>query len=151
MHGWPTMTLRPAALLALAFALLVGAAPGQAATTTKLKLPAERTSSTGNFFTLEAYDPPTSSHPVANFDMKVCTSAHTPKDTAIDPAFFTLRLSQGAVESESVSSAKSPPLTFQPLAAQHCAQGWLGFHVPKGDSVAELVYTYKGSITWAVG
>ena len=160
MHGWPTTTRRPArvrartrpiaALLALACALLVAAAPGRAAAT-KLKLPAERTSSTGNFFTLEAYDPPTSSHAVANFDMKVCASAHTPRGTAIDPAFFTLRLAQGGVESESVGSAKSPALTLRPLAAQQCAQGWLGFRVPKGDSVADLVYTYKGSISWTVG
>ena len=159
MHTWLTTTRLPgrrgpatrsvALLAGGVLALLAGAVPGMAAT--RLKLPAERTSSTGNFFTLQAYDPATTAHPVANFDMKVCTSAHTPRDTAIDPAFFTVRLTHGTAVTESITSAKSPALTFQPLAADHCAQGWLGFRVPKGDSVASLVYTYKGSISWEVG
>ena len=123
--------------------------PGSAAA--KLKLPTERTSPTGNFFTLEAYVPPTASKRVANFEMKVCTSKHTPADTAIDPALFTLSLAHGGTVSESVAVADSPAMVFKPLKPQQCTEGWLGFKVPKGKSVATLEYDYNGTISWAVG
>lgn len=117
----------------------------------KLKLPAERTSPTGNFFTLEADQLPTSSNPVANFEVKVCTSAHTPKITAIEPAFFTVTLVQGGRVAESISAAKSPALTPKPLKALQCVQGWLGFKVPKSKTVLALEYYYSGQISWTVG
>jgi hypothetical protein len=116
-----------------------------------LKLPAERTSPTGNFFTLEAYHAPTSSKAVAEFEMKVCTSAHTPADTAIDPALFTLSLAHGGSVAESTTTAKSPALLLKPLKALQCAEGWLGFTVPKGKAVSKLEYDYNGTIAWSVG
>lgn len=122
-----------------------------AAQASKLKLPAERTSPTGNFFTLEAYQAPTSSHPQAEFEMKVCTSAHTPAGTEIAPSLFTVSLTSGAVVPESVAAAKSPALTLRPLKPLQCASGWIGFVVPKGKSVAKLEYQYNGKIAWAVG
>jgi hypothetical protein len=88
---------------------------------------------------------------VANFEVKVCTSAHTPADTAIDPALFTLSLAQGSSLTESVGVAKSPALVLKPLKPLECAEGWLGFSVPKGKSVSKLEYDYNGTISWAVG
>ena len=145
-----------AAALALTLALLSAAATAAAATanrqaTTKLKLPAERTSPTGNFFTLEAYIAPSASKPVANFEVKVCTSAHTPAGTAIEPSFFTLGLTQGGSVAESVRAAKSPALVPTPLRPKQCAQGWLGFSVPKGKTASKLEYEYNGLISWTVG
>ena len=143
-----------AAALALTLALLSAAAPAAAANrqaTTKLKLPAERTSPTGNFFTLEAYVAASASKPVANFDVKVCTSAHTPAGTAIEPSFFTLGLTQGGSVAESVRAAKSPALVPTPLRPKQCAQGWLGFSVPKGKTASKLEYEYNGLISWTVG
>jgi len=128
--------------------LAVGLPSGAAA---KLKLPVERTSPTGNFFTLEAYVAPTSSKRVANFEMKVCTSKHTPKDTEIDPALFTLALLHGGSVAESVSLAKSPAMVPKPLKPLQCTEGWLGFSVPKGKDVSELEYDYNGTISWTVG
>src|SRR5271170_1903014 len=93
-------------LLTAAALALVGVSTAGASS--KLKLPAERTSPTGNFFTLEAYDAPSKSKPDAEFLMKVCTSSHTPADTAIDPALFTLKLTDGATVPESIAAAKSP-------------------------------------------
>jgi hypothetical protein len=132
------------AALALALAL-----PATAAA--KLKLPSKRTSATGNYFTLEAYVAPTSSKRVANFEMKVCTSKHTPADTAIDPALFTLRLGHGGSVAESVAAAKSPAMMLKPLKPLQCTEGWLGFKVPKGKTVSTLEYDYNGRISWAVG
>jgi hypothetical protein len=117
----------------------------------KLKLPAERTSPTGNFFTFEAYVAPTSSKPVANFEMKVCTSAHTPSNTAIAPSLFTLSLAQGGTIAESIAVAKSPAIAPKPLKPLQCTEGWLGFSVPKGKTVATLEYDYNGKISWNVG
>jgi hypothetical protein len=117
----------------------------------KLKLPAERTSGTGNFFYLEAYVAPTASKPVANFEVRVCTSAHTPADTAIEPAFFTLSLAKGGSITESIAIAKSPALVPKPLKPRVCDEGWLGFAVPKGRTVSKLEYEYSGTISWAVG
>jgi len=143
-----------AAALALTLALLSAAAPAAAANrqaTTKLKLPAERTSPTGNFFTLEAYIAPSASKPVANFEVKVCTSAHTPAGTALEPSFFTLSLAQGGIVAESTRAAKSPALVPTPLRPKQCTQGWLGFSVPKGKTAAKLEYEYNGLISWTVG
>jgi hypothetical protein len=139
------------AATALTLALVpLTAAAGERATT-KLKLPAERTSPTGNFFYLEAYVAPTSSKPVADFEIRVCTSAHTPAGTAIDPALFTLSLAKGGSITESIAVAKSPALVLKPLKPLQCDEGWLGFSVPKGKSVSKLEYDYNGTISWAVG
>jgi hypothetical protein len=141
--------LAGAAVVALSLAPLTAAASAPAPA--KLKLPAERTSPTGNYFTLEAYAPPTSSKPVANFEMKVCTSAHTPSNTAIAPALFTLSLTHGGSVAESTRAAKKPALIGQPLKKLQCVEGWLGFTVPKGKTVSKLEYDYNGTISWAVG
>jgi len=136
------------AAAAVAFALAPLATSADAKT--KLTLPAERTSPTGNFFTLEAYAAPTSSHTVANFEMKVCTSKHTPADTAIDPVLFTLALSSGAIVRESVAAAKSPAITLKPLKPLQCTEGWLGFSIPKGKTPFKLEYDYNGTISWTL-
>jgi hypothetical protein len=129
-----------------AAALVLAAAAGAAGLSApKLKLPAERTSPTGNFFTLEAYAAP------AAFEVKVCTSSHTPAGTAIDPALFTVSLAGGGVVSESSASARSPALPFKGLKPLECAAGWLGFPVPKGRTVRSLNYSYGGTIVWDVG
>jgi hypothetical protein len=148
--GTRAAVLAVATAAALSLALLTAVASAQRSAA-KLKLPAERTSPTGNFFTLEAYDPPTSSHPVAGFEMKVCTSAHTPAGTAIEPAFFTLSLTQGGSLAESTKAAKQPALLLKPLKPLQCASGWLGFTVPKGKTVSKLEYDYNGTISWIVG
>jgi len=136
------------AVVALSLAPTTSASVGRAAT---LKLPAERTSPTGNYFTLEAYAAPTSSKPIANFEMKVCTSAHTPSYTAIEPSFFTLSLAQGGTVHESIAVAKSPAMVPKPLPPLHCTEGWLGFSIPKGKTVSTLEYQYNGKISWKVG
>ena len=138
------------AAAALALAPLTTAAVHEHALA-NLKLPAERTSPTGNFFTLEAYAAPTSSHAVANFEMKVCTSAHTPAGTAIVPALFTLSLTRGGSVAESTTAAKKPALVLKPLKPLQCVEGWLGFNVPKGKTVSKLEYDYNGTISWNVG
>lgn len=130
---------------------LASTTPASVVGAAKLKLPAERTSPTGNYFTLEAYVAPTSSKPVANFQMKVCTSAHTPAGTGIEPAFFTLSLAQGGTVHESIAAAKPPAVVPKPLPALHCTEGWLGFPVPKGKTVSTLEYQYNGKISWKVG
>jgi hypothetical protein len=140
-----------AAAAAAALALIVLTTGAAGAASAKLKLPAERTSPTGNYFTLEAYAAPTSSKAVANFEMKVCTSAHTPANTAIDPALFTLSLAHGGSVAESTTAAKKPALIGQPLKKLQCVEGWLGFDVPKGKTVSALEYDYNGKIAWAVG
>jgi hypothetical protein len=117
----------------------------------KLKLPSERTSATGNYFTLEAYVAPSSSKRIANFEMKVCTSKHTPADTAIDPALFTLRIAHGGSLAESIAVAKSPAMVLKPLKPLQCTEGWLGFRVPKGKAVSTLEYDYNGRISWTTG
>lgn len=110
----------------------------------KLKLPAERTSPTGNFFTLEAYNAP------GGFDMKVCTSAHTPADTAIDPNLFSVLLTNRVVIAP-LSPSGAGALRLQPLAPRQCTEGWLAFHIPRGAKVSKLEYDYNGTISWAVG
>jgi len=143
-----------AALVLVAFTLVsLAAAAGQsdvaaARCRSALKLPAERTSPSGNFFYLEGCSV---SKTVANFEMKVCTSAHTPADTAIDPALFTVSLSGGGVVSESVAAAKSPAIVLKPMKPLECVEGWLGFDLPSGKVAAVLEYDYKGVISWKVG
>lgn len=147
--GW-MLARRHAVFLTGAAALaLAGALPMIAAAA--LKLPTERTSPTGNYFTLEAYVAPTSSKRVANFEMKVCTSKHTPADTAIDPALFTLSLAHGGTVRESIALARSPAIVLKPLKPLQCTEGWLGFSVPKGKGVSTLEYDYNGKISWTVG
>ncbi len=116
-----------------------------------LQLPAERTSPTGNFFTLEAYDPPTATSPYANFEMKVCASANTPAGTSVEPALFTLSLSAGTSLMESPFGALQPILAPSPLAPNQCVEGWLSFTVPPGGTVSTLEYSYNGTISWTVG
>lgn len=141
------MTMRACAVIAaLSLAVALPAAAGA-----KLKLPAERTSPTGNFFTLEKYRAPTKSKRVANFYMKICTSSHTPKDTAIDPMLFTVDLKGGGDVSDSIELANSPVLGFKPLKPLECGEGWLGFSIPKGKSVLALAYHFGGTISWKVG
>jgi hypothetical protein len=144
---------RAALLLAGVVAVALAAASSATAhqASAKLKLPAERTSATGNFFTLEAYVAPTASKPVANFEMKVCTSKNTPPDTAIEPAFFTLSLSKGGTVPESIAVASHPAIVPKALAPLQCVEGWLGFSVPKGKTVSTLEYDYKSTIAWDVG
>jgi hypothetical protein len=128
-----------------------GPPPGGFSSTTPggLGLPAERTSSSGNFFTLDAYDAPTPSDPVANFYVQVCTSASTPADTAIDPALFTVTLASGGSVAETPLGANAPALTFMPLKPLQCVEGWLAFPVPAGATVSSLRYTFNGTISWA--
>ena len=145
------LTRKQAGFLAGAAAVALSLAPLTTAALDKLKLSAERTSPTGNFFTLEAYLAPTSSKRVANFELKVCTSAHTPAYTAIEPSFFTLSLGQGGTVAESVAVAKSPAIVVKPLKPKQCTEGWLGFSVPKGKTVSTLEYEYNGKISWHVG
>jgi hypothetical protein len=101
--------------------LVATACGGQALA--KLKLPAERTSPTGNYFTLEAYDAPTSSKAVVESEVEACTSAHTRADAAIVPTLFTLSTTGGGSVAESTIAAKKP----------------------------SLEYDYNGTISWAVG
>jgi hypothetical protein len=138
-----------AALTALLIAIVPAAA--LAKTSSKLKLPSEQTSTTGNFFTLEAYDPPAKSSSTANFEMKVCTSDHTPTDTTLVPQFFQATLSGGGTLAESPAIAKSPALEVKPLGKLQCVEGWLGFTVPHGKSVLALIYIHQKHLTWTVG
>jgi len=146
----PTITRRPLASLASLGLALAALSPAAASAGT-LKLPAARTSSTGNYFTLEAYDAPSASKPDAEFEMKVCTSSHTPPDTALDAALFTLDVSGGSSLTESPGAAKSPAIVVTPLRPKQCTEGWLGFAVPKGKTVETLVYDHNGTISWKVG
>lgn len=148
---WPaTGRGRLAGVAALGALGLLAFPLGAVASRSTLKLPAERTSPTGNYFTLEAYAPPTASHRIADFEMKVCTSAHTPADTEIDPALFTLSTSGGSIP-ESTAAARSPAIVLKPLKPRQCTEGWLGFTVPAGRAVSRLIYDYNGRISWAVG
>jgi hypothetical protein len=141
------------------FAVVLAAGSLGTAVASGLKLPAERTSPTGNFFTLEQYTAPSSAaKPVAEFKMKVCTSAHTPAGTAIAPSLFTLSLTSGGPVSESTSAATRPALVPTPLKPLQCVTGWLGFKLAKGSSVSavdktvsKLEYEYNGKISWDVG
>lgn len=142
---WRTALVAGVAALAVVAALATNARAA-------MKLPIERTSPTGNYFTLKAYVAPTARKPVANFEMKVCTSKHTPADTAIDPALFTLSLAHGGgTVAESIAVAAAPAMVLKPLKPLQCTEGWLGFRVPVGKVVSSLEYDYNGRISWAIG
>ena len=142
---WRTVFVAGVAALAVVGALSTTARAA-------LKLPIERTSPTGNYFTLEAYVAPTAVKRAANFEMKVCTSKHTPADTAIDPALFTLSLADGGgTVAESVAVAKAPAMVLKPLKPLQCTEGWLGFRVAARKVVSSLEYDYNGRISWAIG
>lgn len=149
VQRWTSPCVRAAVLSGAAVLTLGILLPPSASA--KLKLPVERTSPTGNFFTLEAYVAPTASKRVANFKMKVCTSAHTPANTAIDPALFTLSLAHGGAVAESIAVANSPAMVLKPLKRSQCTEGWLAFKVRKGKAVSTLEYDYSGKISWAIG
>lgn len=150
----PAIRRRLTGVLAAALAVsVVAVAPAAAKkpAPSKPKYPWEQTSSTGNFFTLEAYDPPGKGSTTANFEMKVCTSDHTPAGTALEPLFFQVALSGGGgMVIESPTIAKSPALKPTPLGKKQCVEGWLGFAVPSGKSVASLVYIYGKRLTWTI-
>jgi hypothetical protein len=131
------------ALLASACALALSAAPAGAKA---VKLPASRVTPTGNTITLLAFTGPTKG--VASAEVKVCTSAHTPKGTMTDPVLFTLRLTKGGAVSASLKAAKSPALKFAPLAASSCTSGWVSFTLGAGEKASELAYTYGPPIFW---
>jgi hypothetical protein len=144
--------LSVAATLALALGapLFPSLAGAKSVVPAKLKLPAERTSAVGNFFTLEAYDPPTAKSAVANFEVKLCTSSHTPNPTYADPALFTLSVTGSGSVGESAST-KRPAYAYRQMKPLQCTEGWLGFRVPKGKSPGTLEYSYLATISWKVG
>ncbi|MGD0198831.1 MAG: hypothetical protein ABSC56_13110 [Solirubrobacteraceae bacterium] len=144
--------MRRAAITALALGALVSAtSAASASATTLVKLPKKITTPTGNFITLYAYDAPSSKSPVASVEVQVCTSAHTPKGTGVDPAFFTLKLTSGSSLTMAAKSAHSPQLPAQPLGPSQCGtKGWISFDVPSGKTVEELQYEYNGLISWAL-
>jgi hypothetical protein len=146
--------MKPSAGLALLSAVAVTALG--ASTTMSLasavKLPKRLTTPTGNAITLYAYDAPTSKSAVASAQVQVCTSAHTPKGSGVDPAFFALKLTNGKTVSLSPHAAHKPALVLQALAASQCSvKGWISFDVPTGDHVAALDYSYHGTISWSLG
>lgn len=132
---------------------LVLAGAFAAASTAAVKLPKKLTSPTGNFFTLYAFDQPTSSDPLASAEIQVCASSHTPEpDTYLDPQLFTVKLSSGATANVSKKAAHSPTLAEQHLNPNQCStKGWMSFAVPKGQHVSILVYDFNGKISWDVG
>jgi hypothetical protein len=134
------------ALLAAIAAAALGASTGASAST--VKLPKTLTTPTGNRITLYAYDAPTSKSDIASAQVEVCTSAHTPKDSGVDPYFFMLKLTNGTAL-PITHAAHQPALALAPLAASQCSiKGWVSFDVPKSDKVAALDYSYHGTISW---
>jgi hypothetical protein len=112
-----------------------------------VKLPKQQVTPTGNFITLYAFQAVGSA---ANADVKICTSAHTPKGTEAIPEFFTLKLSGGAIVHLTSLSPKSPALKVTPLGPEQCVRGWITFAVPHGAHPIELVYTYGKPLVWKV-
>jgi hypothetical protein len=106
------------------------------------------TTPTGNFITLYAFDKPTAKLHVANADVSICASAHTPAGTEAIPFFFTLGLTNGSSVRVSLAAAKSPALKTTPLGPKQCARGWISFAVPKGAHASALLYTYGKPIKW---
>ena len=96
-----------------------------------MKLPKQQVTPTGNFITLYAFQAVGSA---ANADVKICTSAHTPKGTEAIPEFFTLELSNGAIVHLTSLSPKSPALNVTPLGPKQCVRGWITFAVPHGGA-----------------
>ena len=84
-----------------------------------VKLPKQQVTPTGNFVTLYAFQAVGSA---ANADVKICTSAHTPKGTEAIPEFFTLKLSSGAIVHLTSLSPKSPALNVTPLGPKQCVR-----------------------------
>jgi hypothetical protein len=112
-----------------------------------VKLPKQQVTPTGNFITLYAFQ---AVGAAANADVKICTSAHTPKGTEAIPEFFTLKLSSGAIVHLTSLSPKSPALKVTPLGPEQCVRGWITFAVPHGAHPIELVYTYGKPLVWKV-
>jgi hypothetical protein len=112
-----------------------------------VKLPKQLTTPTGNFITLYAFQATGSA---ANADVKICTSARTPKGTEAIPQFFTLKLSNGAIVHLTSLSPKSPALNVTPLGPKQCIRGWITFAVPRGARPTELLYTYGTPLVWKV-
>ena len=110
---------------------MVGAAlvVGGSAAAGGVRLPKQQVTPTGNFITLYAFQAVGSA---ANADVKICTSAHTPKGTEAIPEFFTLELSNGAIVHLTSLSPKSPALNVTPLGPKQCVRGWITFAVPHG-------------------
>jgi Flp pilus assembly protein TadG len=147
-------TARRASIATLVAAILVASAllvaTAGAHVDTKVKLPASRTTSTGNSITLQAYNGPTARNATASAEVRVCTSAHTPKDTAAVPSFFVLKLTSGTVLPILGKAAKTPALKLTPLGPKQCVSGWISYYVPKGTTVSALVYTYGKPISWSL-
>ncbi|HUB76876.1 MAG TPA: hypothetical protein VL977_07455 [Solirubrobacteraceae bacterium] len=143
---------RTVVLALLAGALCCGAAQA-ASSSTPVKLPKKLTSPSGNFFTLYAFDQPTSGDPVASAEIQVCASATTPEpNTYLDPALFTVKLTSGKTVGLAKTAAHKPQLVLQHLNPRQCStKGWMSFDVPSGSTVAQLVYDYDGKISWKVG
>jgi hypothetical protein len=145
---------RLASIATLAAAILVAsgllASAAAAHVDTKVKLPARRITSTGNYITLQAYDGPTARNATASADVEVCTSAHTPKDTAAVPSFFVLKLTSRTVLPILGKAARTPALKLTPLGPKQCVSGWISFYVPKGATVSALVYSYGRPISWSL-
>jgi hypothetical protein len=139
-------TLAAAALVASAFF----ASPAGAHVDAKVKLPARRMSSTGNYITLQAYNAPAGRNATASAQVQVCTSAHTPKGSAAVPSFFVLKLTSGTVLPILGKAAKTPALKLTPLGPKQCVSGWISYYVPKGTTVSALVYTYGKKISWSL-
>ncbi len=112
------------------------------------KLPERLTTSTGNFITLYAFK---TSGAVESADVSICTSVHTPKGTEAVPAFFSLKLSNGAMLPLLGVSSKSPALRTTPLGPKQCVRGWISFTVPKGTHGTTLVYIYGKPLDWKLG
>jgi hypothetical protein len=146
--------LRLASIATLAAAVLVAsgllASAAGAYVDAKVKLPARHTTSTGNYVTFQAYDGPTAHDDTASAEVEICTSAHTPKDTAAVPSFFVLKLTSGIVLPILGKAAKTPALKLTPLGPKQCVSGWISFYVPKGTTVSALVYTYGKAISWSL-
>lgn len=135
--------------------ILLGALAGTGSAATKPKKPAlPRTlkTPTGNFVTLYSFSLPSGKTTVANFDVGICTSAHTPKGTFAYPEFFTLSVSAGSPVHLAPTAARSPALKIQPMGPKQCVRGWISFDVPKGVHATALDYTALGpAIVWKLG
>jgi hypothetical protein len=116
----------------------------------KVRLPARRTTSTGNYITLQAYNGPSARSATASAQVEVCTSAHTPKGTAAVPSFFVLKLTSGTVLPILGKAAKTPALKLTPLGPKQCVSGWISYYVPKRATVSALVYTDGKPISWSL-
>jgi len=143
---------RTIAILAL---ILLGAFAGAGSAATrpkpkpKLTLPKTLKTPTGNFVTLYTFDLPSGKSTVANFEVAICTSAHTPKGTYAYPPFFTVSVSSGPQVHIATTAAKTPALKIEPLGPTQCEHGWISFDLPKGVHATALDYTALGpAITW---